>query len=127
MNRLLAIVLVSVVFTWGCSDPCEKAVKKAQSCLEKEGKKENKADPPVFLQICKQNRDKFKKCLSINDCVKYRECISKAGTDEKAEKELNKSDSSEKEEKKTDKVEAKSPEKSEKNTESEPKKPPEKK
>ncbi|MBU1241009.1 hypothetical protein KKF84_11495 [Myxococcota bacterium] len=74
----------------GCGDPCEKALNKAESCFKKQKGKATKAEGPRFTQICKMNRDKFKKCLKIKDCVKYQACISKAGTDPKALKEFNK-------------------------------------
>ena len=74
----------------GCADPCDKALKKAESCYKKQKGRQGKSEAPKFLQVCKLNRSKFKSCLDIKDCTKFRKCISKAGTDPKAVTELNK-------------------------------------
>jgi hypothetical protein len=87
----LTIITMALAFVFsGCSDPCEKAASKAKECHEKSGKKVGAAEEPLFLQICKTNKSKFKKCLDIKDCKKYSECIAKAGTDPKAVTALEK-------------------------------------
>ncbi len=86
---LLAVTLL--LFATACSDPCEKAVKKAEACLKKQKGKAGKTEAPRFIQLCKMNTARFKKCLDLKDCAAYQKCISNAGTDPEALKAYQKS------------------------------------
>ncbi len=87
---LLLIPFIVISYLSGCSEPCDKAQKKAESCYKKAKGKPKNNEKAAFLELCKINKSKFKKCLSIKDCKKYSECISKASTDPKAVAEIQK-------------------------------------
>jgi hypothetical protein len=85
--RLVAIVSLFLAFAFatGCVDPCDKALKKMKKCWEMTQKKpENPADGPIFAEVCKVEKAKFQKCLSITDCAEYAKCISEASNDPRA-------------------------------------------
>ncbi len=86
--RIQAVVGAMMLLFWvaGCTDPCDQALKKAEKCwkLANPKKEPNNADPPIFLQVCKQETKKFEKCLKLKDCAEYSKCISTAATDPRA-------------------------------------------
>jgi len=76
---------VMISFAAGCGEPCEKSLAKMQKCWKVTQKKDaNPADAAIFMQVCKAERSKFKKCSKLTDCAEFSKCISEAATDPRA-------------------------------------------
>ena len=82
---------IVIVFAAGCGEPCDKSLQKMQKCWKATQKKDaNPADAAIFLQVCKAEREKFKKCSGLTDCAEFSKCISEAATDPRAVEILQK-------------------------------------